>query len=321
VVQLLVFSWLELCWTGGSNPQYVALVLIAYAAVHLVGMCVYGAEVWLARAELFTVLARTLGRFAPIELWAVTDVPCQAARCEPGRHERRGCPSCYLDADPGRRGIRLRAYAAGVHREPPLPAGGGALVVTMLGTVVFDGFSRTNRWYDLAAWLYGRWSWLGLHASTLRLVAMLIIAGGFVALFMAVAALVAGLEGQPTALTARRYAPTLIPIAAVYFVAHYLAYFVVYVQLTPQVALDPFDRWLPDYGIWTSVPGVAVWYMQVILIVIGHVLAVFEAQRVARTRGRRARTTTLQHVPLTLLMIAYTVGGLWVLAQALVATG
>jgi hypothetical protein len=321
VAQLLLFSWLELCWTGGSNPRYIALALLVYAGVHLVGMMLFGAEVWLARAELFTVLARTLGRMAPLELWASTEVPCQAARCDPGEQERLGCPSCYLDADRDRRGVRLRTYAAGVHREPPLPAGGGAFVVAMLATVVFDGFSRTDRWYDLARWLYGRWAWLGAHASTLRLVAMLIIVGGFVALFVAVAALVGRLEGRPAADAARRYAPTLIPIAAVYFVAHYLAYFVVYLQLTPGVALDPFDKWLPDYSIWTSIPGAVVWYVQVVLIVIGHVLAVFEAQRVARGSGLRRGATVLRHAPLTVLMVCYTVGGLWVLAQALAATG
>jgi hypothetical protein len=46
--------------------------------------------------------------------------------------------------------------------------------------------------------------------------------------------------------------------------------------------LDPFEReWVPDYTIWAGVPGALVWYLQVALIVWGHVVAVFAANRLA----------------------------------------
>ena len=75
---------------------------------------------------------------------------------------------------------------------------------------------------------------------------MIAIAGGFALIFVAVCALVGRLEGGGVADALRRYAPTLIPIAAVYFMAHYFVYGVVYAQLTPKVVLDPLGRgWVP----------------------------------------------------------------------------
>ena len=83
--------------------------------------------------------------------------------------------------------------------------------------------------------------------------------------------------------------------------------------------LDPLGRGWVHYAIFTDVPGALVWYLQAFLIVFGHVVAVFEAQRVARRApGHRARAA-LAHSPVTVLMILYTMIGLWVLAQALQA--
>jgi hypothetical protein len=54
----------------------------------------------------------------------------------------------------------------------------------------------------------------------------------------------------------------------------------------------------------------------VALIVAGHVIAVFQAHRIAAADRPGELRTLLLHSPLTLLMIGYTVVGLWVLGQA-----
>ena len=46
--------------------------------------------------------------------------------------------------------------------------------------------------------------------------------------------------------------------------------------------LDPFGKeWVGDANPWTGIPGSVVWYIQVGLIVWGHIVAVFEAHRVS----------------------------------------
>ena len=91
--------------------------------------------------------------------------------------------------------------------------------------------------------------------------------------------------------------PTLIPIAAVYFTAHYFAYLLIAGEATPAVLVDPFGHsWNPlgwgEYELWKGIaPAALVWWIQVLLIVWGHVAAVFAAHRLALRRGdtRHAR--------------------------------
>jgi hypothetical protein len=118
-------------------------------------MAVFGTEVWLARGELFTVVARTFARFAPVELFVQRPAgECRAHRCV--EEERVNCPSCWLDADPEDRRMRLRTYGSGVRREPSLGTGGGTFVLALLATVVYDGFSQTQKYVDWQSWFVDR---------------------------------------------------------------------------------------------------------------------------------------------------------------------
>lgn len=147
---------------------------------------------------------------------------------------------------------------------------------------------------------------------------MVAIVFAFALAFLLVAALVSRLERGTVADAGRRYAPTLIPIGGVYFVSHYFLYLVYAGQFTAGDIADPFGReWVPDYLPWTGVPGAVVWYLQVGLIVAGHVAAVFEAHRVSVRMHTRPQPALLAQAPLVGLMVAYTFTGLWALGQLL----
>jgi len=68
VALLLVWSWMELIWPNAKDPRTLALLLLAYAIATLGGCALYGAETWLGNVEIFSVFARTLSRFSPLEL-------------------------------------------------------------------------------------------------------------------------------------------------------------------------------------------------------------------------------------------------------------
>jgi hypothetical protein len=318
---LLGLAWLELCCPRGSDPLILATLIALYLVAQLSAMAVFGAETWLARGELFTVFARTLSRFAPLETYVVGgEGVCAAQRCEDDDHERVGCPACFREAPADRRGLRWRGYGAGIRREPPLEAGGSAFVVALLATVVFDGFSRTSTYIRFVNWLSDRSGLLADHSTLLRTVVMVGVVSAFSLLFLAVCALLSRFDAGGTQAAARRYAPTLIPIAGVYFVAHYLTYLIIYSQFTWKVLIDPLETdWVPDIGVWSHLPSGAVWWTQVGVIVAGHVVAVFEAHRIARAAQPRVRQrrSVAVHSPLTMLMIGYTAVGLWVLGQSI----
>lgn len=292
VALLLVWSWMELVWANAKEPRTLALMLLAYMIATLVGCALFGAETWLGNVELFSVFARTLSRFSPLEL-------------------RPFVPEHWAVAN--ERSARLRTYGAGLRTDPALPVGGGAFVVTTLATVVFDGWSQTDRFGSFQEWFWQRWSYLAHHVDVLQTLSLLAVVGLFVLAYLLVAR-----SG------ARAYAPTLIPIAAVYFTAHYFAYLLIAGQDTSAVIVDPFGHsWNPlgwgEYDIWKGIaPAALTWWVQVLLIVWGHVAAVFAAHRIAVRNSTRGRALLAQ-VPMVGLMVAYTVAGLWVLAQQLKA--
>jgi hypothetical protein len=317
VALLLAFSWAELAWDDATEPRTLAVLVVVYLALQLGAMAAFGAEVWLARGELFTVVARSLARFAPLELGVRrAGGPCRADRCV--ADDRPNCPACWLDAEPADRVVRVRNYGAGLTREPELGPGGGAFVVALLATVVYDGVSQTQRYADVQAWFLRRSDWFGTHDLVLDTLLMGAVVGLFALAFWAVVSVVGRLEGMPGRAAARRYAPTLIPIAAVYFIAHYFLYLVYAGQATPLVVLDPLGRgWGPEYHLWQDAPGAAVWYLQVALIVGGHVAAVFAAHRAALAVGLAPHTALRAQAPLVALMVGYTFAGLWALGQAI----
>jgi hypothetical protein len=300
VVLVVVWSWMELVWDQAKDPPVLAGIIVGYIVACLIGAAIYGAEPWLENVEMFTVMSRTFSRVAPFEF-------------------RPFNPTEWVDAPKEERQVLLRPYGAGIRSEPQLPAGGGAFVLTLLATVIYDGFSQTNRFTQLAGKMIDAWSWLGVHADVLRTIVLVAAVLLFVGLYIGVCALMAGRESALDA--AREYAPTLIPIAAVYFVAHYFTYFLIAGQATLGTLVDPWGHsWNPgglgEYPLRVGfLLAAAVWWTQVFLIVSGHVLGVFGAHRVALTRGYRPARTLAYQLPLVILMVGFTVAGLWVLAQ------
>jgi hypothetical protein len=317
-VLLLLFAWFELVWDGGQDPAIVASAIAGYVVLQLAAMAVFGTELWLGRGELFTAVVRTFARLAPLELYVEAPADaCRARQCA-SASERVGCASCWLDAAREDRGIRLRAYGAGIRREPPLGPGGAAFVVTMLATVVYDGLRNTIVHSRVEAFLTGLVPGFEEAADASDTLALMITLAGFVLLFTGAIALVSLLEHAPVGTVAERYTPALIPIAAVYFFAHYALYLFYVGQLTAGVVLDPFDLgWFPDYRPWTGVPGPVVWAVQAGSIIWGHVLAVMAAHRIDAGAFDRPGSAFGARLPIVLLMVAYTFGGLWVLGDAL----
>ena len=119
-----------------------------------------------------------------------------------------------------------------------------------------------------------------------------------------------------------------MPIALVYNAAHNYGYVTVQSQLLIPLLNDPLSRG------WNLLPAVAhyqpsfalaqaamVWYAQVILIVLGHVIAVYLSHLRAGERFRTAQRALLSQYPMLVLMVAYTVVSLSILAAPTTAGG
>jgi hypothetical protein len=115
---------------------------------------------------------------------------------------------------------------------------------------------------------------------------------------------------------------SLVPIALVYAVSHYFSLLVIEGQFLLTLASDPFGFGWDLFGTRSFRPNLApfvpatIWYVQVGTLVAGHVVGLAVAHDRAlelfpRDTGRALRT----QYPFLVLMVLYTVGGLFLLSQ------
>jgi hypothetical protein len=114
---------------------------------------------------------------------------------------------------------------------------------------------------------------------------------------------------------------SLVPISVAYHVAHYLYWFYTQIQFVVPAASDPFAfgwdllggrNFVPDRA---AIPLKVIWHTAIVAIVIGHVIAVYVAHRVALNVFGTRRAALLSQIPMLLLMVGYTMTSLWMLAQ------
>ncbi len=119
VVGLTFFIWLELV-ARVLQGRPLALVLVGYTAVTLLGMLQYDRDAWRAHSETFTVWFGILGRLAP---FALVGTP------ESGQVERRPIAS----------GLLTNRWS----REVVI------MVALGTGAIIYDGLSQTRGFFDL----------------------------------------------------------------------------------------------------------------------------------------------------------------------------
>ncbi len=279
VIGLVFFIWLELVGNG-SGPRGLFIVLVGYTAFSLAMMAQFGRDAWRANGETFSVWFGVLGRLAPFA----------------------------LVGDPAEGRVARRSFASGL-LLPGWRFEDVVLVALGTGSILFDGLSQTQPWFDV----FGA---PGVPIKTLQLV-------GFLGLIAVAAILVSRLVGV------RATAAGLLPIAAGYLVAHYFTYLLIDGQRIIIAIADPLQQgWdLGDFG-WaffepnsTFLPPGFVWTIQLAAVVGGHMLGawaghVVSAQESGAVRGERAHVR--REVPLAVIMVFLTTLTLWSLGQALV---
>jgi hypothetical protein len=282
-----------------NRPWIVALAALAYTCLTLAGMILFGRDEWLEHCDAFTVLFGIVSRFGPVE----------AERDAAGR----------ISA------LHLRPWGVGLLQ--PVAAGWDRVlfVILTLSTLAFDGIIATPPWQDFNVAIESLWVPSGaLGFFVVRTLGLVLLTIGFLLVFIAFMQLVMyfGTRKVDVKATVTAFAYTLIPIALVYNAAHNYSYVTLQSQALIPLLNDPLTKG------WNLFPAVAhyqpsfaitqastVWFAQIILIVLGHVVAVYLSHPRAGERFRSAERALLSQYPMLVLMVMYTVTSLWILAQ------
>jgi hypothetical protein len=299
---LAAFAWFELIDPAPADPARLATAVTVYLLAGFAGVALFGERAWLGQAETFSVYFRMIAWLSPLTARAVD---------ERGRRS-----SVELAA-----GLPTRRLLA---VESP-PASGVAFILLALAAVSFDGLSRTFAWLALVGVnpldYPGRTALVAPNTAGLAALFAL-LALGYVAVVWLADRLVP--LRAPGGRLLGTFVLSIVPIAFGYHFAHYLPVFLVDVQHAARAASDPFARgWdllgTADLHVMTGFLSEAsavyrLWHTQVAIIVGAHVAAVGLAHALALRMADGPRAAALSQAPMLVLMIAYTLLGLWLLA-------
>jgi hypothetical protein len=328
-ILFLAFAWAELVYSGTAVPVNVAVMVLVYSAITWSGMFMFGRARWLRHGEAFSLVFAVLARFAPTELRVTQTTHCRncAFECLDRQGECVNCSECYERAEEHVREWSLRPYAVGLLREDAISVSMIAFVLLMLSTILFDGFMATAPWSELAMDLYPVLPNLGGNRLALiRTLGLIASWALFFVIYAGVCWLISAFSGRrlSTWQSAVCFIYTLVPITIAYHLAHYLTYLLVQGQFIIPLLSDPFGYGWDLFGTRDYLPDIAIvgarftWYASVIIIVSGHVIAVYLAHVKAIQTIPDARAALRSQYPMTVLMVIYTFCGLWVLAQPIV---
>ena len=296
----VAFAWVVLVFDNTAVPATLAGLGLMYTAITWAGMFVFGQAVWLRYGEVFSLVFGLLARFSPTEVQVTEPAVCQACPydCRDQHGDCIDCYDCFERAAPGQRVWNLRPFAVGLLRPERLVVSEMVFVLVLLATVTFDGFMATPLWVEIETVLHGYLAPLGGARRVLvRTFGLVVFGLFFLQLYLVLGALMARLSGRRVSGTrlALRFVLSLVPIAIAAHLAHALAF-------------------LPVPG-----PSQVGWYIAVVTIVAGHIIAVYLAYTLA-VRTLRNHTLALRsQCPMLVLMVAYAVVSLWSLAPPMLA--
>ena len=280
-VGLFAFVWLELVYPYSTELGPVRLWVAAYVAVMLVGGALFG-NVFYERADPFEVYSTLVSRMSA---W--------------GRRD----------------GVLLiRSPLANLDSTPALPGLVGVVAV-LFGSTAFDSFKDSTHWVQF---VQGSTT----SAYLLNNLALLTFCVGVGAIFAAGTMLTGLGDDLQRRQLPDLFAHSVVPIVVGYVIAHYLSYLVEVGQLTLIQMSDPLSNGSNllgtgnlDVSYWLSYHPTLLANTKVLAVVAGHVLGVIAAHdRAIKILPRRHQLTG--QLPLLAAMIAFTVGGLYLLFAA-----
>ncbi len=280
-VGLFAFVWLELVYPHSTELGPVRLWCAVYVALMLLGGALFGNRFY-ERGDPFEVYSSLV---AKLSVW--------------GRRDDL---------------LVVRSPLANLDTVPVAP---GLLGVTavLFGSTAFDSFKDSSVWVQFTQQSTA-------SVPLLNNLALLGFCVG-VGLIFAIGTMTTGVgPGTRRRDLPDKFAHSIVPIIVGYIIAHYLTYFVEYGQQTLVQASDPLGRgsdWLGTADLtvnyWLSFHPTFLANTKVVAVVVGHVLGVIAAhERAIRLLPKRHQLTG--QLPLLFAMIAFTVGGLYLLFAA-----
>jgi hypothetical protein len=287
-VTLYALFWFELVSEVGFEALAIVVVLLAYSLYSFTFRARWGAA-W-NEADPLSLLFGFAGRCAPLEL--------------------------------DDRGLRYRGWLTELDGPGEVSKGVFASVFVLLGATTLDNVRETVGWHEfLVSARVDELSPMIVDSLALAAFALLFLLPYAFAMWVTARALPAKPRVRAVM---RRFAWSLIPIGIAYLIAHNAPLLMTGGPRIIEFLSDPIDKGWNLFGTATAfndyLPSPQlVWFIEIAVIIGGHVLGVLSAHRIAALTSGSHATAVRSQIALTALMSLFTITTLVLLGQPLIA--
>ncbi len=296
---LLTWSWLELVYPVAFVPQRIGQLIAIWTCINFIFMCLFGVKAWQTRGDVFSVYFFWLGKFG-----------------------------LYF-YDPEKNTLERRYLGQGLwshhfqHNQSNQPLGLSSFIVAMLSTVLFDGLHGSAAWLIFEQYLthiFPKWLVVSAYFSgTLGLLMTWLLFWG---LFWCCCFIPQKYCSTIKLKNLADYlAPSLIPIAVGYLIAHNFSSFIIQFQNIIFLISDPFHLGWDLFHTKTFRPNIAIidagftWYLALSAILVGHILALWISHLLLVQKTQLRKDLLLMSVAHTMMMVGLTMTSLIIIAE------
>ena len=328
LVLLFTFSWLEIVFPNSGSPVYISVLAINYSILTFLGMYLFGPINWLSNGEFFSVTFRLLSKCAPVVVSVSSVEGCRdCSRCLDDQENCFDCEYCFDQSNTLSKRFKLRKFASGLYDSRAVHLSEIFFVLMLLSSVTFDGFSETPTWANIVS--------LGISftgdlvnypvmlVSTVGLVSnfLIFVVAYFLACFVASKAIA---SKYSTESISKILLYSLIPIAVGYHIAHYFSFLLIQGQSMIYLISDPMGLgWdlfqTSTYKVYVGIVNAKVaWFVGIFAILAGHITAVYASHYASLIKFSEYSLVIRAQRVMLIMMVAYTIAGLWILAQPII---
>jgi hypothetical protein len=292
---LFIWSWLEVVYPVAFVPYRIGYLILIWSCISFLGMFLIGKNRWLQHIDFFSIYFNYLGKFS------------------------------LFTFSPSQKALLFRSWGMGLIKSNSelSPSGQAGFIIAMLTTVLFDGIHGSQMWLlfekpfeklipksmDINGYLIGT-AGLLLTWCVFYLIYQLTC---YVSKKMCASVKVKHLAND--------LAPSLIPIAIAYLIAHNFSSFMIQVQNIVFLISDPFNLGWNLFHTKNFRPNIAMidagftWYLAVGAIVIGHILAILICHLIILQKTSSKKEVFYLSMPMTITMIVLTMVSLIIIAE------
>lgn len=334
-------TWIELGWGVTTRPRVTAYLALAMFALAFVSAFVFDRKAFCRYGCLVGRVSGLYALFSGLELRARDRGVCRGCRtkdCFNGNANGDGCPTfefvgamdlntycilcgeCLKTCPEDNIALNVRPWGADLLKRGRPRTDEAYLALLMLSITAFHGLTMTPVWQGLIETI----------GATLRLPAAVAFSVGMAAIMLGPMLIYAALIAVSHAVAADRsvpyrtyfvrYAYALLPIALFYHLAHNSEHLLMEGPKVLRLLSDPLGAGWNLFGTasMATPPLISLgtlWYVQVALVLIGHVYSLWVAEHTAAHLFPTRRAAFRSQLPILAGMILFSVFSLWLLKQ------